>query len=110
MQWVLNERAVPRRLMLIPLITLVLALSLLTARSSRAAVGGPVVILGIDAEDSSGNGHGPTATYVALTNSILGNVLNGGSGILVIGGGKLPAPPHARTPLSHPLGAPPPPP
>ncbi len=106
MQWVLNQRAVPRRLMLIPLITLVLALSLLTARSSRGqVVGGPVVILGIDAEDSSGNGHGPTSTYVALTNGILANVLNSGAGILVIGGGKLPAEPDDVTGFWTAIGA-----
>lgn len=90
MEWVLSQRTVPRRLLLLPVITFLLAVSLLTARSSRAAVGGPVAVLGIDAEDQSGGGHGPISTYISLTNSMLSKVLNGGTGILVIGGGKDP--------------------
>jgi len=97
MDWVLSERAVPRRLIVLPLITLMLAVGLLTARSSRAAVGGPVVVLGIDAEDNGVGGHGPIETYVALVNSILGKVLNGGSGVLVIGAGKIPGDPDDVT-------------
>ena len=53
--------------------------------------GGPLVLMGIDAEDGGVGGHGPIANYIQVVNSILGNVSNGGSGILVIGGGKNPA-------------------
>ena len=56
-------------------------------------VGGPVVLMGIDAEDGGPGAHGPITVYESvLTNGsntgILDNVTNGGSGILVIGGGK----------------------
>jgi hypothetical protein len=53
-------------------------------------VGGPIVLMGIDAEDGGIGGHGPIQNYIDVTNSILANVTNGGSGILVIGGGKSP--------------------
>ncbi len=54
---------------------------------------GPVVLMGIDAEDGGPGGHGPISIYESvLTNAagtgILDNVTNGGAGILVIGGGK----------------------
>ncbi|HEY0109513.1 MAG TPA: Calx-beta domain-containing protein, partial [Fibrella sp.] len=50
--------------------------------------GGPLILMGIDAEDGGAGGHGPIANYVSVVNSILGKVTNGGQGILVIGGGK----------------------
>ena len=52
------------------------------------AVGGPVVLMGIDAEDGGVGGHGPISVYDDVVSSILAEVGNGGSGILVIGGGK----------------------
>lgn len=105
MEWVLSQRTVPRRLLVFPLITFVLALGLLTARSSRAAVGGPVVVLGIDAEDNGAGPHGPISNYINLTNAILAKVLNGGTGILVVGGGKLPADPDDVTAFWNAIGA-----
>jgi hypothetical protein len=54
------------------------------------ATGGPVVLMGIDAEDCGPGGHGPIGVYEDVVQTILGNVSNGGSGILVIGGGKTP--------------------
>jgi hypothetical protein len=53
-----------------------------------AAAGGPLVLMGIDAEDMGLGGHGPIVNYVDVVNSILSNTTNGGDGILVIGGGK----------------------
>lgn len=53
--------------------------------TSTTAAGGPVVLMGIDAEDGGVGGHGPISAYVSVMNSILGQVSNGGSGILVIG-------------------------
>ena len=50
--------------------------------------GGPVVLIGIDAEDCGAGGHGPLANYVTLVNSILSNVRNGASGGLLVLGGK----------------------
>ncbi|MCH8164942.1 MAG: hypothetical protein IH889_04970 [Planctomycetes bacterium] len=52
---------------------------------------GPLVLMGIDAEDGGPGAHGPISVYESvLTNGsltgILDNVTNGGSGILVIGG------------------------
>lgn len=97
MQWI-GGAEVSRRLIAFPLITLLLAIGLLMAKSSTGqVVGGPVAILGIDPEDNGGGGHGPISTYVTLVNGILGNVLNGGTGILVIGGGKIPADPDDVT-------------
>ena len=55
--------------------------------------GGPVVLMGIDAEDGGPGGHGPLAVYANVVSSILADVTNGGSGILVIGGGKDTTPP-----------------
>lgn len=52
--------------------------------------GGPIVLMGIDAEDGGPGGHGPIVNYEQVVQSILSNVTNGGSGILVIGGGKSP--------------------
>jgi hypothetical protein len=52
------------------------------------AVGGPVVLMGIDAEDGGPGGHGPIGVYEDVVTSLLTNVGNGGSGVLVIGGGK----------------------
>lgn len=50
--------------------------------------GGPIILMGIDAEDGGIGGHGPINVYISVVNSILANVGNGGTGILVIGGGK----------------------
>lgn len=56
---------------------------------------GPLVLMGIDAEDGGPGGHGPISSYVSVISNpsntgILNNVTSGGSGILVIGGGKSP--------------------
>ncbi len=72
--------------------------SLLLAFASfgLAAVGtaqGPMVLMGIDAEDFniSLGGHGGTTPYEdILTNGLLPHVTNGGVGVLVVGGGKDP--------------------
>ncbi|WP_096271687.1 hypothetical protein [Paucisalibacillus globulus] len=51
--------------------------------------GGPIVLMGIDAEDySQGGYHGPISSYATIVSSVLNNVTNDGGGILVIGGGK----------------------
>ncbi len=78
------------------------------AAPASAATGGPVVLMGIDAEDGGPGAHGPSATYAAVINSIYSDVTNGGTNILVIGCGKL-ATDHATTfwnavaPLTSPL-------
>ncbi|MEH7218086.1 hypothetical protein [Bacillus toyonensis] len=53
--------------------------------------GGPLILMGIDAEDGGIGGHGPISVYISVVNSILSNVTNNGSGILVIGGNKNPS-------------------
>jgi hypothetical protein len=65
------------------------AVALLVLCGALAAQG-PVVLMGIDAEDGNGTGssHGGKAPYISVLNSILSSVTNGGSGVLVIGGGK----------------------
>ena len=70
------------------LLSLLLAAILLT---TTALAQGPVILMGIDAEDGGPGSHGPTAAYVdVLSSGIVPNVTNGGAGILVIGGGKSP--------------------
>ena len=49
---------------------------------------GPVVLAGIDAEDGGVGGHGPIENYAQLVRSVLAEVGNGETGILVMGGGK----------------------
>lgn len=52
---------------------------------------GPVVLVGIDAEDRSDGGpgaHGAIAVYSNIIAKVLATTSNGGSGVLVIGAGK----------------------
>lgn len=72
--------------MQLPVYLIVLALFVFVG----TAWAGPLVLMGIDAEDGGPGGHGPISNYVDVVNSILGNVTNSGSNILVIGGGKSP--------------------
>ncbi len=91
------------RLSLAIVLALILALALVLAAFLSTAdpggpvnaqvSGGPVVLMGIDAEDGGPGGHGPLAVYVNVVSSISADVTNGGSGILVIGGGKDTTPP-----------------
>ena len=62
-----------------------------SSSNTSAAVGGPVVLMGIDAEDGGVGGHGPITVYDNIVQSVIANVVNGGSGVLVIGGGKDPS-------------------
>ena len=55
-----------------------------------AQSGGPLILMGIDAEDGGPGGHGPVSVYVSVTNSVYNAASNGGTGVLVIGGGKSP--------------------
>lgn len=55
------------------------------AAGSGHGLGGPLVLMGIDAEDGGPNGHGPVSVYVNVVNSIRGQTTNGGSGLLVAG-------------------------
>ncbi len=59
-----------------------------SSTSTQAVVGGPVVLMGIDAEDGGVGGHGPISVYDTIVTSMMTNVVNGGSGILVVGAGK----------------------
>jgi len=66
------------------------AFVMLRAEPATAAPGdgGYVALLGIDTEDSGPGGHGPIATWQTFVNNLLAKPTNGGSGILVVGGGK----------------------
>jgi hypothetical protein len=55
-----------------------------------APAAGPLVLMGIDAEDGGSDGHGPITTYRTIIASILTAVNNSGTDILVLGGGKSP--------------------
>lgn len=57
-------------------------------KASAQGQGGPLILMGIDAEDGGPGSHGPISVYIAVTNSLLTTATNGGNGILVIGGGK----------------------
>lgn len=60
-----------------------------SANSAAAMTGGPVVLMGIDAEDGSPFAfHGPMIVYETVAGNILSQVTNGGSGVLVFGCGK----------------------
>lgn len=61
-------------------------LGLSQAKSAYAQAGGPVILMGIDAEDCGPNGHGPITAWNTVVGNILSSVTNGGSGILVVGG------------------------
>ena len=56
-----------------------------SAPGASAAAGGPVLLLGIDAEDGGPGGHGPIATYETMLTNVFTNVNNGGTGVLVLG-------------------------
>lgn len=71
----------------VSMLALSLPLAVAGAGPSGAVSGGPVVLMGIDAEDGGPGGHGPIGVYASVVNDILANA-SGGSGILVIGGGK----------------------
>jgi len=60
------------------------------APAGAAGVGGPVIIMGIDGEDGGPGVHGPIAVYETIVTNVQSQVANGGSGILVVGGGKSP--------------------
>lgn len=49
---------------------------------------GPLVLMGIDAEDGGPGGHGPIAVWENIVGSIINSTTKAGSGVLVIGGGK----------------------
>jgi hypothetical protein len=58
------------------------------ASVSSSQAGGPIILMGIDAEDGGAGGHGPITVYRNVVESLLAAVNNGGTGILVIGAGK----------------------
>lgn len=59
--------------------------------SATAWAQGPVVLMGIDAEDQGPNVHGPIGVYEAVVSDIMSQSGSPGTGILVVGGGKNPA-------------------
>jgi hypothetical protein len=63
-------------------------LALPSARATAQAAGGPLVLMGIDAEDCGPGGHGPISVYESVVNDIMSKATKPGAGILVIGGGK----------------------
>ncbi len=60
-----------------------------SAQATALPIGGPVTIMGIDAEDSGPGGHGPISVYAGIVNSLSALTKNNGAGILVLGGGKV---------------------
>ncbi|HEX5616506.1 MAG TPA: Ig-like domain-containing protein [Acidimicrobiia bacterium] len=85
------QRFTFRRLgLLVAAVALLTGTLSLSGGAAGAASGGPIIIMGIDAEDGGVGGHGPITVYQNAVSSLLGNVSNGGSGLLVIGGGKDP--------------------
>ena len=69
----------------------VFAVTCVAAFGATTAYAGPVLTMGIDAEDGGPGSHGPTQVYSdTLSAGVLAKTTNGGNGILVIGGGKGP--------------------
>jgi Ca2+-binding RTX toxin-like protein len=72
-------------------IVALLGLALLAMPATPAPAqtpGGPLVLMGIDAEDCGPGGHGPISVYESVVNDIMSKTTKAGAGILVIGGGK----------------------
>ncbi|MBI4234124.1 MAG: hypothetical protein HY686_06770 [Chloroflexi bacterium] len=88
----MSQRRMPKIGLVFAVVATLLAAAWLAVGSGPAPVkavsGGPVVLMGIDAEDGGPGGHGPIANYVSVVNSLLGQATNGGSGIVVFGCGK----------------------
>lgn len=81
-------------------LTLIVAflLSLTWVIPAVANAGGPVVLMGIDAEDGGVGGHGPISVYQSVATSILSQVTKpGATGILVIGGDNIQVQPWWQT-------------
>ena len=73
-----------RNLSILAIALLFLVGGLIIAVRPRAVVGGPVVLMGIDAEDGSQNvppTHGPIATYANVVKTVYDAASNGGTGI-----------------------------
>lgn len=64
--------------------------ALATLASAAVWAQGPVVLMGIDAEDGGPNAHGPIGIYEDVVSAILSDSASPGAGILVVGGGKSP--------------------
>jgi hypothetical protein len=52
-----------------------------------AQTGGAIVLMGIDAEDGGPGGHGPIANYEQIVEAVNAAVVNGQTGVAVMGGG-----------------------
>ena len=63
-------------------------LAIFAVTFSGSAAAGPVILMGIDAEDGGPGGHGPITVYENVVTNLLNGVTNMGSGVLVIGAGK----------------------
>ena len=82
------SRSVVRRSGIVAITMMLISAMVMVAAPARGASGGPVVLMGIDAEDGGPGAHGPISVYDDVVTDILGNVTNGGSGIIVFGSGK----------------------
>jgi hypothetical protein len=72
------------------LLGLIVVLPINGTPAVAAGAGGPVIIMGIDADDGGPGGHGPIAVYDTIVDGIYGQTTNGGSGIVVFGSGRAP--------------------
>lgn len=85
----MNQTArMPRLLMALLAALAVASFTSFSVGPAGAASGGPVVLMGIDAEDGGPGAHGPNSVYQDVVNNTLSQATNGGAGILVVGGGK----------------------
>ena len=87
----INQKVIKMRKYLILLLltcTFFLVKPVEKVQAQTQQCGGPLVLMGIDAEDRSVGEHGPITTYAQIVRTIHDNSTNGGTGILVIGAGK----------------------
>jgi len=72
----------------IPNLVRIILVSLYLLLLNSAVCQGPIVLMGVDAEDGGLNAHGPISSFANVVQNIYNRSTNGNSGILVIGGGK----------------------
>jgi len=75
------------KILFLVLFAVLASLAVVAPAPAAHLVGGPIVLMGIDAEDGGVGGHGPITIYESVVADLMASASKG-SGVLVIGGGK----------------------